>query len=168
MRLVALISALSINLGCTAAFDGQTYHGDRFTFQVPPTPREWRRVQATGAALAFEEAGTRAQILVNARCDRDGEDVPLSSLTAHLFIRFTEREVHSEDVLAFDGREALRTDITAKLDGVSKRFLVWVLKKDRCVYDLLYFAAPESFERGGPAFDAWAKGFRAMPREVKP
>jgi hypothetical protein len=165
---LTLALALAVMPGCAAAFDGHTYHGEGFTFQVPPAPPEWRRVEATGAALAFEETGSQAQILVNARCDRDGEDVPLSSLTAHLFIRFTERKVESEDVLPFDGREALRTDITAKLDGVQKRFLVWVLKKDRCVYDLLYFAAPDRFERGGAAFDAWARGFRALPREVNP
>ncbi len=167
-RLVCLAALLVIAPGCAAAFDGQTYHGQGFTFQVPPPPPEWRRVDATGAALAFEETGSQAQVLVNARCDRDGEDVPLSSLTAHLFIRFTERTVHSEEVLPFDGREALRTDVTAKLDGVQKRFLVWVLKKDKCVYDLLYFAAPDRFERGSAAFDNWARNFRALPREVKP
>lgn len=166
LKLTALLCAAFV-VGCASQFDGRTYRGHGFAFQVPQSPEGWRPMDVSSGALAFEDSAHN-QILVNARCDRDGEDVPLSSLTNHLFLRFTERKVHAEEVIAFDGREALRTDISAKLDGVEKRFLVWVLKKDGCVYDLLYFATPETFEQTGPTFDAWARGFRALPREVKP
>jgi len=163
----ALLLVLALqSAGCASAFDGHTYRGEGFVFRVSPAPAGWRTMEATGAALAFEDAHSGAQILVNARCDRDGEDVPLKSLTQHLFIRFTERETHSEEVMPFDGREALRTDITAKLDGVHRRFVVWVLKKDKCVYDLLYFSTPAAFEPGAKAFDQWAHGFTALPRGV--
>ncbi len=168
MRRGLVCSVLCFGIACAAPFDGTTYRGEGFTFQVPRPPSTWERVDVTGAALAFEHGGHSAKILVNARCDRDGEDVPLRSLTQHLFIRFTEREIKSEDVVPFDGREALRTDITAKLDGVPLRFQVWVLKKDKCVYDMLYFSPPESFERGVVEFEQWARGLRALPREVAP
>lgn len=158
------LAACGILSGCAAAFDGRTYHGDGYAFQVAPTPPSWEALEATGAALTYRDRDSGAQILVNARCDRDGEDVPLRSLTQHLFIRFTARDIHSEEVLPFDGREALRTDITAKLDGVEQRFLVWVLKKDKCVYDLLYFARPDRFEPGAEQFDRWTRQFTALPR----
>lgn len=152
--------------GCAARFDGRTYRGDGFEFRVAEPPASWRPMKATGAALSFEDSTTGGQILVNARCDRDGEDVPLRSLTQHLFIRFTERETHSESVVPFDGREAMRTDISAKLDGVQHRFVVWVMKKDQCVYDLLYFATPERFEQGAASFESWIREFSALPRPV--
>ena len=46
--------------------------------------------------------------MVNGRCGKDGEDVPLASLTQHLFLGFTEREIDCEQtVVPFDGREAM-------------------------------------------------------------
>lgn len=118
-------------------------------------------MDVSDAALTFQDEPNSATVMVNGRCDRDGEDVPLRSLTQHLFIYFTDRDIHEEKVVPFDGREAMRTDITAKLDGVPRRFVTWVLKKDKCVYDLTYIAPPERFESGVGAFDQWAGGFRA-------
>lgn len=147
--------------GCATAFDGQTFRGQGYVFQVPPAPQGWQRMEVSDAALTFEDANTGATVMVNGRCDRDGEDVPLRSLTQHLFIYFTDREIHDERVVPFDGREALRTEITAKLDGVPRRFVTWVLKKDKCVYDLTYIAPTDTFASGVGAFDQWASGFRA-------
>ena len=36
-----------------------------------------------------------------------------------------------------DGREAMHTVMSAKLDGVPKMFDAYVLKKDGCVYDFV-------------------------------
>ncbi|NUP13449.1 MAG: hypothetical protein HOW73_46015 [Polyangiaceae bacterium] len=167
--LLAVTAQLALSTaGCGSNFDGNVYHGEGFAFRVSPAPQGWRRMEATGAALAYEDGTTGGQVLVNARCDRDGEDVPLRSLTQHLFIRFTDRVTHSEEVLPFDGREAMRTDITAKLDGVDRRFVVWVMKKDRCVYDLLFFSTPDRFDASIGKFDGWVKNFTALPRPVDP
>ncbi len=161
----APLTALSLGAaclaGCAPSFDGRVFHGQGFTFQVPPAPATWQLADVSHAALAFDDTSTGGTVLVNGRCDRDGEDVPLRSLTQHLFIQFTEREVHREDVVPFDGREAMRTELSAKLDGVPRRFVVWVLKKDKCVYDILYLAPPDRFGAGVPLFDSWAKGFSA-------
>lgn len=165
---LALGLFVGISAGCGAQFDGRVYHGDGYSFTIAPRPAEWQPMQVTGAALAFEERDFGGQILVNGRCDRDADDAPLRSLTQHLFILFTEREIVSEETVPFDGREAMRTSMNAKLDGVPRRFLVWVLKKDRCVYDLLYVAAPENFDRGAARFDAWAREFSVLPRKVEP
>jgi hypothetical protein len=148
-------------MSCATAFDGNTYRGNGFVFQVPSAPASWQQMDVSDAALTYEDTSSGGTVMVNGRCDRDGEDVPLRSLTQHLFIYFTDREIHEEKVVPFDGREAMRTDITAKLDGVPRRFVVWVMKKDKCVYDLTYIASPETFETGVEAFDRWATGFRA-------
>ena len=157
-----------LSCSCAAAFDGRTYHGDGFTFRVPPAPSEWRAIDVSHASVAYRDPSSDGIVMVNGRCDRDGEDVPLSALTAHLFMRFSDRETQKEEVFPFDGREAMRTEASAKLDGVPRKFLVWVMKKDRCVYDLIYFAAPEHFDQGSARFDTWAQGFNALPRDVAP
>jgi hypothetical protein len=159
------LSALGLALvGCAAAFDGRVYRGDGYTFEVPSPPPSWDRVGVSHAALAFHDKASEGIVAVSGRCDRDGDDVPLRSLTQHLFIQFTDRDIVREDVVPFDGREALRTEATAKLDGVERHFAVWVMKKDRCVYDLMFLSSPTGFSIGVAAFDAWVKGFAVHPR----
>jgi hypothetical protein len=69
-------------------------------------------------------------------------------------------------VVPFDGREAMHTMMDAKLDGVPMSYDVWVLKKDGCVYDMLYLAPPNSFERGLSAFNQLVGGFATAHAET--
>ncbi|APR83376.1 Hypothetical protein A7982_08725 [Minicystis rosea] len=147
--------------GC-GGLSGDVYRGDNFTFRIGQLGPSWRRVPASHTALAYRDDAEGATIVVNGRCGVDGEDVPLEALTQHLFIRFTEREILEQKVFPFDKREAMRTVIRAKLDGVPMKFAVWVLKKDGCVYDLAYMAAPAQFDRGAAEFDRFARGFSTV------
>lgn len=163
---LAAMALTALSAGCGgAAFDGGIYKGDGFAFRVPETPGGWRRLDLDGAALAFEARAEGAIVALNGRCGEEGEDVPLRSLTQHLFMQFTERVILEQSVVPFDGREAMHTVMVAKLDGVPRKFDIWVMRKDGCVYDLLYLAPPENFERGKETFRAYVSGFRALPRE---
>ena len=152
--------------GCTKRFDGHIYRGEGFAFAVQPLPERWQRIKQPDAALAFRDADSGGSILVTARCGMNEDDVPLGALTQHLFIDFTKREIEEQTVVPFDGREAMHTMMTADFDGVAMRYDAWVMKKDGCVYDILYFAPPARFERGRPAFDELVRGFTtAEPSE---
>src|ERR1700712_5418239 len=102
--------------GCGAGLQGDVFHGQGFAFRIGSLPASWQRVDASHTALTFRDEREGATIVLNGRCGVDGEDVPLESLTQHLFIRFTEREIVEQAVFPFDGREAMRTVLTAKLD----------------------------------------------------
>jgi len=149
--------------GCGSGLTGDVYRGQGFAFRIGPVAAGWRRVEASHAALAYRDEGGGGTVVVNGRCGVDGEDVPLTALTQHLFIRFTQRELLEQTIVPFDRREAMRTVLRAKLDGVPMKFAVWVLKKDGCVYDLAYMAAPAHFDRGAADFDRFARGFATMP-----
>ena len=75
---------------------------------------------------------------------------------------FTEREIKKQETVPFDGREAMHTVLDAKLDGVAMSYDVWVLKKDGCVYDLLYLAPRASFARGRGKFELLVRGFATV------
>jgi hypothetical protein len=150
---------------CSSAFDGTIYHGQGFAFRVPPRPETWQRIDAEGANLAFRDSQGGSTIAVSGRCGKDSDDVPLPALTRHLFMQFTERETSLEETVPFDGREALHTVMTAKLDGVPKKFDVWVLKKDGCVYDLYFIAEPERFDAGAGEFRKFVSGFSTVPAD---
>jgi hypothetical protein len=158
----ACLGSLACCAGCAAGLQGDTYYGNGYAFRIGALPESWRRVDISHAALAFRDEGEDASVVVNARCGVDGEDVPLSALTQHLFIRFTDREIVDQKVVPFDRREAMRTVITAKLDGVPMKFDVWVMKKDGCVYDLGFMAPPARFDRGAEGFERFVASFATV------
>ena len=87
--------------------------------------------------------------------------IRLTSLTQHLFLQFTDRSQTSQAKVSLDGREALRTEISAALDGVKKQYLVYVLKKDHCVYDFMYIAA-DSAPGSRAEFERFVQGFATL------
>lgn len=154
------LALLSPALGCShESWDGHVYHAGRASFRVGEVPSSWDRVDVEGAMLAFHDRDTGGSANVYARCGQDGDDVPLSALTKHLLIGFTDREYKEEKVIPFDGREALHTIVFAKLDGVPMALSIYVLKKDGCVYDLVWVSPPDRFESGTAKFDAFVSGF---------
>lgn len=155
----SLLVAGALSPACGAAFDGTTYHRDGVTFRVPAPPASWQRIDADGASLAFRDTSASATVMVSGRCGRGEDDVPLPALTQHLFLQFTDREQLAQEVVPFDGREAMHTVTSAKLDGVAKKFDVWVMKKDGCVYDMIFLADPARFDAGVGEFRKFVGGF---------
>jgi hypothetical protein len=171
LRPAATASSVSCSLLLALAacggpsFNGTVYRGSDIAFRVPQAPPSWQRLAVSDAALAFRDDEHGATIAVNGRC-RGEDDVPLASLTQHLFLQFTERDVLKQEVVPFDGREAMHTVLSAKLDGVPKVFDLWVLKKDGCVYDLIYIAEPARYAAGEPAFSRLVRGFSTLPADA--
>ena len=145
-----------------SALKGSVYRADGLAFRLGETPPTWTRITVTNTRLAFRDEAAEATILVNGRCGKDGDDVPLLALTQHLFMSFTERETIEQKVIPMDGREAMHTVMRAKLDGVPKVFDAYVLKKDGCVYDLVGIWAVGQFERNQASFESFAGGFHTL------
>lgn len=158
------LSALLASCAAVPRYDDQVYRGHGLAFRTGPLPAGWSRIDTSHGLLAFRHEEQQATMLVNGRCGADADDVPLAALTAHLFMRFTERTVDEETVIPFDGREAMRTVMTAKLDGVPRRFEAHVLKKDGCVYDFVLIAEPGTFDGVRAGYEGFVQGFHAGSR----
>ncbi len=146
--------------GCGAtAFDGHVFRQGDIAFRVGPVPPAWHPIDVDGALLAFRDDTDTATIAINGRCGLDGDDVPLEALTHHLFLHFTDRKLVRQEQLELDGRAALRTELSASLDGVPLQYRVVVLKKDTCVYDFMLMGP----NGGGAAdFDRFVGGFETL------
>ena len=159
----ALGAGISLAVACGGAgFDGRVFRNDELSFRVDAVPPGWRAIEATGALVAFRDDATPASIAVGGRCNRDGDDVPLGALTHHLFLQFTDRKIESQIEVALDGRSALHTDLAARLDGVEKRFSVFVFKKNGCVYDFVHVAPPGAPTEGRRRFVAFVESFSTL------
>lgn len=156
---LALAAAITGSACSTTHFDGQVFRRGGIAFRLGHLPATWRAIEVDDTALAFRDDENAATVAINGRCGKDAEDVPLKSLTQHLFLQFTDRQLQGQELFPLDGREALRTEMTAKLDGVQKYFHVVVLKKDGCVYDFLQIANQQQEEE--PFLD-FVRGFQSL------
>lgn len=165
MRPWGLMAALPALLLCACAHedhlhDGVLQKGD-VRIRLGPVPAEWRPITVDGADLAYRDDARAGSTLFDVRCGARDDDAPLSVLTEHLIMGTTEREYDSQETIPFDGREAMHTLLRAKLDGVPMQYDIYVMKKNGCVYDLVYVAPPDRFSQGATAFEAFARGLHA-------
>lgn len=144
---------------------GDVYRDAEARYRVGPLGSGWRALDVAGQNdLAYHDADLGAIVQVNATCDPDS-DVPLTALTNHLLIGFTERDIREQRIVPMDGREALRTHVVARLDGVPRELLFVVMKKNDCVYDFALITPPGSpFTRAVADFDRFVAGFTTEVR----
>jgi hypothetical protein len=169
-RFASIVLAVAVALASSAcggrqsaSFDGSVYRKGPIAFRLGPVPPGWRLVDVHDESVAYRDDAHAASILVNARCTKADEATPLVALTNHLLMGSTEREFLSQEPVPFDGREALRTKVRARWDGVPLAFDIFVLSKDGCVYDFVYMGDPAAYPDGAPGFEAFVRGFRTLP-----
>jgi hypothetical protein len=159
MRRVVLLLVLAATLsGCRGTLAGGLFTRDGLAYRVVEPAGPWRRVGFADNDLAWV-APEGHVIAVNATC-ADHEDSSLEVLTTHLLIGFTDRQWVGKTKLELDGREALRSKVMARLDGVPTSLDLVVLKKNDCVHDFTY-VSPVGQEGAHQAeFDALLAAFR--------
>jgi hypothetical protein len=156
---IAWVFVLVAGCGGGSHLVGRTYHDDEARYRIGELGTGWTRISVADNDLAFHNASLEAVVEVNASCD-PAADIPLTVLTNHLLAGFTQRQTLSEDLMPLDGREALRTHVVASLDGVPREFLIFVMKKNDCVYDLVLIAPQgDAFTRSQTVFESFVGGF---------
>lgn len=156
--LVVLVLAIACSGGGTLRGSVYTERGVRY--RIGPLGTGWQPLRVEDHNdLAWRNPNSGAIVQVNATCD-PASDVPLTALTNHLLMGFTERDIRAQTLVPLDGREALRTHVLARLDGVAREMLFYVMKKDDCVYDFSLVAPPGAvFERALVEFEPFVQGF---------
>ena len=153
------VTACAMGCGGGGALVGRDYTDAEAHYRIGELGPGWERLGIGDNDLAWHNASIGAIVQVNATCD-PFQDVPLTSLTNHLMIGFTDRDYISAERVPLDGREALRSHVVASLDGVPRELLLFVMKKDRCTYDFALIAPPgASYRSAEPVFEAFVGGF---------
>jgi hypothetical protein len=166
LRSSLLLAAIACG-SAPAHLDAGTYRAGPVAFRVGDVPSTWSPVHVDGATLAYRDEPHLASILLDARCYRKDDDVPLLALTDHLVMGTTDRQIASQETVPFDEREAMHTLVRAKLDGVALDYDIFVLKKDGCVYDFVYVGdptktAPAGADGGTGAFERFVGTFHTL------
>jgi hypothetical protein len=163
----AWTAAALVAAGCAHAPHGhivESTSGDRVCagkvcYRVGALPDGWRLVHQEGASVGYYSDAVGGVIEANATCRDDAEATPLLSLTQQMLIGYTDRKVESQATVPLDAREALRTRVGVKLDGVPMTLDLFVMKRNGCIFDLSYAAPPGAFGRGHAAFQGFVDGF---------
>src|SRR5579859_7904194 len=154
LRRAPFLLLLALVAACAGggAFEGGVLRKGELAVQLGPVPAAWHAVAIAGADLAWRDAARDGSALFDVRCEGRDRDAPLGVLTEHLIMGTTERDFTTQDVVAFDHRVPLQYDI-------------YVMKKDGCVYDLVYVAPPQRFPAGAEDFERFARGVHAASAE---
>ena len=165
MRTVLVVALAAVVGGCAHAprgrFDAASDRvcaGD-VCYRVGALGPGWRLVHQEGASIGFFSDGVGAVVEANATCRDDADAAPLGALTRQLLIGYTDRHIQSQETVPLDQREALRTRVQAKLDGVPMVLDLFVMKRNGCIFDLSYAAPPDGYARGADDFARFVGGF---------
>ena len=155
-RAGAFAAALALLFGACAArriIDGvyRAPSGYRVTLPGPA----WEVAPESRADLELRHRTAPVGMLANAVCDRAVARREWDVLARHLLIGMRDREVVEAGETPVNGRVASHRVLEGRMRQTDDRVRVesYTLKGDRCVYDLLYVAAPA-------AFDTWRGDFR--------
>jgi hypothetical protein len=142
---------------------GQQFVSPVYAFEVLLPGDEWRPVADEPSVLTLTHTQLAAGITISVTCHQE-RDVPLDILTRHLFFGFKSVEVLQQAAQALNGVPALETVARARLDGREVQLHSYVVQRDSCIYDMVYFADPQDYSRGEPGFERMMAGFRFLQR----
>jgi len=161
-RAAALAAAVALALGACAGrriVDGVYRAPAGYEVRLPGPA--WVVADESRADLELRHRTAPAGMLVNAVCDpavaRRGWDV----LGRHLLLGVRDRVVVEDNEVPVNGRVASHRLLEGRMRQNDARVRIesYTLKGGRCVYDLVYVAAPDAFETWRGDFHRFVESF---------
>ncbi len=142
MKTIFLILLFSlIGSGCTTSPNLVKKRYARYG--ISPPSEDWQQKSFRGADLFFEHKDRQASIFFSTQCEQFS-DSPLEALTAQMLIGFADIQITKQERSSLADRDVMVTELTAKIDGVSRFLKIMVLRKNRCVFDGVFNSAPQA------------------------
>jgi hypothetical protein len=165
---IALLAAVGVVACATGTrIEGGVYRAPS-GYQVRLPGAEWQVMtddDARGSRpdLQLRHRDGRAAMLAHGACEGGAARRSFEILTRHVLVGLRDRTVVEDGSAHVNGRTAAHTVVEGRRRQSDERVRVesYVVKDARCVYDLLFVAAPEAFETQRPAFQSFVDSFVA-------
>jgi hypothetical protein len=163
-RRAALVIAAALSV-LVAACAGRRIHDGVYrsehNFRVTLPGSGWRVVNGSRADLELRHAEGGAGMLAHATCRPEVVRRSAGVLERHLLLGLRDRATLEEGEGEVGGRRAAHLVVEGRgRDGEERvRIESWVLKDERCVYDLLYVAEPAAFDGSREDFARFVQSF---------
>jgi hypothetical protein len=161
-RLALAATALAAS-GCAVSrpqlSDGVFRAPELFRVAVPGD--DWTVTRAGASELELRHPASRAGILANADCGPGTAREELPRLARRLFVGLRARDTVTNGAATLAGRPAVHAVLEARVPGEEERMRVeaYVMKDDRCVYDLVYVAPAGAFAARRDDFQRFVESF---------
>jgi hypothetical protein len=112
--------------------------------------------------VAYQSKSTAAIISLNSACQagKEYENKDLKSLTDTLLLGASDVTLRDEQGVTIQDNPALQTTVEGKMNGEHVKLRTVVLRRQDCVYDLVYIARPEAFPRREQDFSHFVASLR--------
>jgi len=148
-----VVILIGLFLGCRS---NKKVHTELYKITAPPN--DWDFVESGGADYAWYHSKIGGTIYVDSNCSSQFEDRPLQNSIQSLLAGVGSGPVQMTSLL-LDGREALFAKTLGNLDGVEVEIGMFVMSKNQCLYDFVYIAPQENFQRGLQDFNGTVYSF---------
>jgi hypothetical protein len=164
---IALLAAVGVASCATGTrIEGGVYRAPS-GYRVTVPGAEWDvmtdEVRGARTDLQLRHRDGRAAMLAHGACDGGAARRSFDILTRHVLVGLRDRTVVEDGSAQVNGRTAAHTVVDARRRQSEERVRVesYVVKDERCVYDLLFVAVPDVFEARRPAFQSFVNSFTA-------
>jgi hypothetical protein len=115
---------------------------------------DWKKIGADKNStdmsdLTFQSKKNSSIISLNSVCRETGDDNPaatdLKAVTHELLLGISNISDKTEKEITVSDTPALETTVQGQLNNQAMKLRAVVLRKNSCVYDLMYIARPERF-----------------------
>ncbi len=158
-----VLAALALGGCAIGRIENGVYHSTK-GYRVAVPGSDWTVVDSSAADLELRHRGG-AGILANASCDAPSA-APSKVLAMRLAFGLRNRVSLERDEVAVNGWPAAHAVLEGSADAGEPpmRVETYVLKHGGCVYDLVYAASPEAFERWRGDFARFVGSFALRGR----
>jgi len=161
-RRAAALAVATLALGACAGrrIENGVYHAPS-GYRVAVPAGGWDVVGDSRADLELRQRAAAAGMLANGFCDARTARHDWAALTLQLLLGLRDRVTLASDEVPVNGRTAAHRLLEGRMRDSDQRVRIeaYTLKDERCVYDLLYVAAPAAFEAWRPDFQRFVDSF---------
>lgn len=160
MRMAALAIASLVITGCVSvklsSDDHQQAEPNKLKYKDPARPFE--KTELSQADKAWQSPKTGNSISFFSDCKSN--TLPLKSIRTNLFTGIESLKVIDESILNFNDREALRSIVLGKMEGIPIKVNLIVFKKNMCTYSLSYVALIDQYDQELASFLRFVESFK--------
>lgn len=150
--LITQTSCVSVKLG----EDFQPNTKKNITFAEPTTP--FTKIDLPQADQAWQSSVTGNSISYFADCKQNASN--LKSLRTSIFGGIEDLKISEEHFSTYNGREALHSIVTGKMEGVPVKINFLIFKKNACAYSVSYISVQDKYEKEVSYFKKFLEGFK--------
>lgn len=130
-----------------------------YRITVPETGKGWEPIRIDKEDIALWHKQHRAMIAVISS-DTEQKGLSLETLRRHLFLGITDKEIIAKEPARVNNQNALHAILEGKMDNNQLKIDSYVIKAGERVYDLVYWAPADSFDKVKDDFEGMVRSFQ--------